>query len=91
MPSPGNSSATSASSRWGWRTATTPLPTDEPAFGFSTDVAMSAGVRPPWDAVMPTVPLEVGLHTWAATACHGTSIGLKGALYPPPVCWPPLA
>ena len=29
---------------------------------------------------MPTVPLEVGLHTWAATACHGTSIGLKGAI-----------
>ena len=30
---------------------------------------------------MPTVPLEVGLHTWAATACHGTSIGLKGAIH----------
>ncbi len=29
---------------------------------------------------MPTVPLGIGMHTWAATACHGMSIGLKGAI-----------
>ena len=65
----------------GMATGTTPLPTDEPAFGFSTDVADVSWCTPTMGCGMPTVPLEVGLHTWAATASHGTSIGLKGALY----------
>ncbi len=26
------------------------------------------------------MPLGVSFHTWAATACHGMCIGLKGAL-----------
>jgi hypothetical protein len=30
---------------------------------------------------MPTVPMEIGLHTWATTACHGTSIGLKSTVH----------
>jgi aminobenzoyl-glutamate utilization protein B len=30
---------------------------------------------------LPTLPLGVQLHTWAATASHGTSIGLKGAIH----------
>lgn len=65
----------------GMATAATPLPDDEPAFGFSTDVGDVSWCTPTMGCGMPTVPLEVGLHTWAATACHGTSIGLKGAIY----------
>ncbi len=57
-----------------------PLPGDEPAFGFSTDVGDVSWCTPTMGCGMPTVPQEVGLHTWAATACHGTSIGLKGAI-----------
>jgi aminobenzoyl-glutamate utilization protein B len=29
---------------------------------------------------IPTMPLGVIVHTWAATASHGTSIGRKGAI-----------
>ena len=29
---------------------------------------------------MPTMPLDVSMHTWPVTACGGMSIGLKGAL-----------
>ena len=64
----------------GMAQATTPLPEDEPAFGFSTDVGDVSWCTPTMGCGMPTVPLNVGLHTWAATACHGTSIGPKGAL-----------
>ena len=64
----------------GMATTTSPLPDDEPAFGFSTDVGDVSWCTPTIGCGMPTVPLEVGLHTWAATACHGTSIGLKGAI-----------
>lgn len=65
----------------GMATTTSPLPSDEPAFGFSTDVGDVSWCTPTMGCEMPTVPLEVGLHTWAATACHGTSIGLKGAIH----------
>lgn len=65
----------------GMVTTTSPLPGDEPAFGFSTDVGDVSWCTPTMGCGMPTVPLEVGLHTWAATACHGTSIGLKGAIH----------
>jgi aminobenzoyl-glutamate utilization protein B len=65
----------------GMTTTTSPLPGDEPAFGFSTDVGDVSWCTPTMGCGMPTVPLEVGLHTWAATACHGTSIGLKGAIH----------
>ena len=64
----------------GMATATDPLPAGEPAFGFSTDVGDVSWCAPTMGCGMPTVPLEIGLHTWAATACHGTSIGLKGAI-----------
>jgi aminobenzoyl-glutamate utilization protein B len=56
------------------------LRSNEPAFGFSTDVGDVSWCTPTMGCGMPTVPLEVGLHTWAATACHGTSIGVKGAI-----------
>jgi aminobenzoyl-glutamate utilization protein B len=65
----------------GMATSATPLPVDEPAFGFSTDVGDVSWCVPTMGCGMPTVPLEVSLHTWAATACHGTSIGLKGAVH----------
>lgn len=55
------------------------LPSDEPAFGFSTDVGDVSWCAPTMGCGMPTVPLGIGLHTWAAS--HGTSIGLKGAMY----------
>jgi aminobenzoyl-glutamate utilization protein B len=64
----------------GMAATTTPLPADEPAFGFSTDVGDVSWCTPTMGCGMPTVPLEVGLHTWAATACHGTSIGLKSTV-----------
>jgi aminobenzoyl-glutamate utilization protein B len=64
----------------GMATAISPLRGDEPAFGFSTDVGDVSWCTPTMGCGMPTVPLEVGLHTWAATACHGTSIGVKGAI-----------
>lgn len=63
----------------GMTQATSPLSTDEPAFGFSTDVGDVSWCAPTMGCGQPTVPLGVGLHTWAATACHGTDIGLKGA------------
>jgi aminobenzoyl-glutamate utilization protein B len=62
-------------------TMITPLPADEPAFGYSTDVGDVSWCVPTMGCGIPTVPLKVGLHTWAATACHGTSIGLKGAVH----------
>ena len=58
-----------------------PLSPDERTFGFSTDVGDVSWCTPTMGCGMPTVPLDVGLHTWAATASHGTSIGLKGMLY----------
>jgi aminobenzoyl-glutamate utilization protein B len=65
----------------GMAAAPTPLSEGEPAFGFSTDVGDVSWCTPTMGCGMPTVPLGVGLHTWAATACHGTSIGLKGAIF----------
>src|SRR5215469_10016520 len=65
----------------GMATTTSPLPVDEPVEGFSTDVGDVSWCTPTMGCGMPTVPLEVGLHTWAATACHGTTIGLKGAIH----------
>ncbi len=65
----------------GMATMITPLSADEPAFGYSTDVGDVSWCVPTMGCGMPTVPLKIGLHTWAATACHGTSIGLKGAVH----------
>jgi len=50
------------------------------SMGFSTDVGDVSWNAPTMGCGMPTMPLGVSVHTWAATACHGTSIGLKGAL-----------
>ena len=48
--------------------------------GASTDVGDVSWNVPTMGCGMPTMPLGVAVHTWAATACHGMSIGLKGAL-----------
>ncbi|NJM08441.1 amidohydrolase [Candidatus Gracilibacteria bacterium] len=52
----------------------------EPTLGGSSDVAEVSWNAPTMGVAMPTLPLRVSLHTWAATACAGMSIGLKGAL-----------
>jgi aminobenzoyl-glutamate utilization protein B len=48
--------------------------------GGSTDVADVSWNTPVAVFGWPTYPLEVNLHTWAVTACGGTSIGDKGSL-----------
>lgn len=58
-----------------------PLCADTRTFGFSTDVGDVSWCTPTMGCGLPTVPLNVGLHTWAATACHGTRIGLNGMLH----------
>ncbi len=50
------------------------------SMGFSTDVGDVSWNAPTMGCGMPTMPPGVSVHTWAATACHGMSIGLKGAL-----------
>jgi aminobenzoyl-glutamate utilization protein B len=61
--------------------ATTVLPLlHEPTVGGSSDVAEASWNTPTMGIVMPTMPLEVSLHTWPVTACGGMSIGLSGAL-----------
>jgi aminobenzoyl-glutamate utilization protein B len=49
-------------------------------FGASTDVADVSWNTPVAVFGWPTYPLGVNLHTWAVTACGGTSIGDKGSL-----------
>lgn len=56
-----------------------PLP-DEPAMGGSTDVGDISWNAPTMGIAMPSIPLGVSLHTWAATASHGMSIGKKSAV-----------
>ena len=48
--------------------------------GGSTDVADVSWNTPVAVFGWPTYPLGVNLHTWAVTACGGTSIGDKGSL-----------
>ncbi len=37
-------------------------------------------ITPVMGVAVQSIPLGVSLHTWAATACHGTSIGHKAAV-----------
>ena len=53
---------------------------DEPTLGGASDVAEASWNAPTMGIAMPTMPRGVSLHTWAATACAGMSIGVKGAL-----------
>lgn len=65
----------------GMATEPTALPAEPTVMGASTDVGDVSWNTPTMGCGMPTVPLGIGMHTWAATACHGTSIGRKGAFY----------
>ena len=61
--------------------ATTIIPLmKEPTLGGSSDVADVSWITPTMGIAMPTLPLDVALHTWPVTACAGMSIGLKGTL-----------
>ena len=60
---------------------TEPLGDENTSMGASTDVGDVSWNVPTMGCGMPTVPLGIGMHTWAATASHGMSIGLKGAIY----------
>lgn len=53
---------------------------NEPTLGGASDVAEASWNAPTMGIAMPTLPRGVSLHTWAATACAGMSIGVKGAL-----------
>lgn len=56
-----------------------PLPAQVPTMGGSTDVGDASWITPTMGTFMPTMPENVGVHTWMATSCHGMSIGVKGA------------
>lgn len=64
----------------GMASETLPLADENFSMGASTDVGDVSWNAPTMGCGMPTLPLGVAVHTWAATACHGMSIGLKGAL-----------
>ncbi|HLX59160.1 MAG TPA: peptidase dimerization domain-containing protein, partial [Ktedonobacteraceae bacterium] len=64
----------------GMTTAALPLPDESIPMGFSTDVGDVSWNTPTMGYSMPTVPLGIEMHTWPATACHGMSIGVKGAI-----------
>ncbi len=53
---------------------------NEPALGGSTDVGDVSWSVPTMGVGMPSVPIGIGMHTWAATATHGMSIGRKAAV-----------
>jgi aminobenzoyl-glutamate utilization protein B len=65
----------------GLTTATSPMPDGTFMMGASTDVGDVSWLTPTMGCSMPTMPIGINLHTWAATASHGTPIGLKGAVY----------
>jgi aminobenzoyl-glutamate utilization protein B len=64
----------------GMASETLPLADENTSMSASTDVGDVSWNAPTMGCGIPTVPLGIGMHTWAATACHGMSIGLKGAL-----------
>jgi len=63
----------------GLEMAVRPLVQDR-AEGYSTDVGDVSKIAPTMGLNMPTVSAGVSMHTWGATACHGVSIGRKGAV-----------
>lgn len=57
-----------------------PLPEIEPTMGGSSDVAEVSWNTPTMGCTMPCEPIGIPVHTWAATAYHGTSAGVKAAV-----------
>ena len=47
---------------------------------MTSDVAEASWLAPTMGIAMPTLPLDVSLHTWPVTACGGMSIGVNGTL-----------
>jgi aminobenzoyl-glutamate utilization protein B len=61
--------------------ATRPLPfIMNASAGGSTDIGDISYQTPAGVFAWPTLPLNIGLHTWPVTACGGMSIGDKGSL-----------
>ncbi len=52
----------------------------EPATGGSTDVCEVSYIVPQAGFSITTAAADVPWHSWATTACHGTSAGVKGAV-----------
>jgi aminobenzoyl-glutamate utilization protein B len=64
----------------GMAQAPLPLFQEPPKFGGSSDVGDVSYNTPTMGIGFATVPTGISMHTWAATACHGMSLGLKGAV-----------
>ena len=52
----------------------------QPPEGGSTDVCEVSYIVPEIDFRVTTAAAGVPWHSWASTACHGTSAGIKGAV-----------
>jgi aminobenzoyl-glutamate utilization protein B len=63
----------------GMTTKILPLP-NEPKLGGSTDVGDVSWIVPTMGVIVPAEPRGISVHTWMATASHGTSIGNKAAV-----------
>lgn len=58
-----------------------PLPDEiEPATGGSSDVCEVSHIVPQGGFSVTTAAAAIPWHSWASTACHGTSAGVKGAV-----------
>ncbi|QXD14746.1 amidohydrolase [Rhodocaloribacter litoris] len=65
----------------GFRTEIKPLAdAPEPPSGGSTDVAEVSYITPTAGFSVTTAAANIPWHSWAATACHGTEAGVKGAV-----------
>ncbi|MEM7171685.1 MAG: amidohydrolase [Pseudomonadota bacterium] len=60
--------------------STLPPLVNEPTTGGSTDVGDVSWLTPTMGVVVASIPENIGLHTWMATASHGTTIGDKAAI-----------
>lgn len=65
----------------GFNTEVEPLADEpEPVSGGSTDVAEVSYITPTAGFSVVTAAADIPWHSWAATACHGTEAGVKGAV-----------
>jgi aminobenzoyl-glutamate utilization protein B len=62
----------------GMATQIEPLP-NEPSTGGFSDVGDVSYITPTMGITVPTIPKGIALHSWQATASHGTGIGFKAA------------
>jgi aminobenzoyl-glutamate utilization protein B len=63
----------------GMATEIGPIP-NEPTRGGFTDVGDVSYLTPTMGVAVPSIPQGIPLHTWMATASHGTTIGFKSAV-----------